>query len=90
MTSKKRVSGLLHDVYTSASFTEFCWLFQAGIVGIPLQKIKRPIWQTTKHDPSSLEKKRVVKDFSAEEVIKLMEDEKVSAWCDKKLPDHSQ
>ena len=48
-----------------------CWLFQAGIVGTPLQKItKRPIWRTTKNDPSGVKNKRVTKDFSAEEVIR--------------------
>ena len=69
-----------------------CWLFQAGIVGTPLQKItKRPIWRTTKHDPSGVKNKRVAKDFPAEEVItiRLMEDEEFSVWCDKNLSDDS-
>ena len=67
-----------------------CWLFLAGIVGTPLRKItKRPLWRMTKHDPSGVEKKRVVKDFSAEKVITLTEDEECSAWCDKNLSDDS-
>ena len=44
-----------------------CWLFQAGIVGTPLQKkTKWPIWWMTKHNPSGVKNKRVTKDFSAE------------------------
>ena len=67
-----------------------CWLFQAGIVGIPLQKItKRPVWRKTKHDPSGVKIKRVAKDFSAEEVVRLVEDEEVSVWCYKNLSDDS-
>ena len=67
-----------------------CWLFQADIVGTPLQTItKRPIWRTTKHDPSGVKNKRVAKDFNAEDVIRLMEDEEFSVWCDKNLPDDS-
>ena len=67
-----------------------CWLFLAGIVGTPLQKItKRPIWRTTKHDPGGVKKKRVAKDFSAGEVIKLMKDEEFSTWCDKNMLDDS-
>ena len=67
-----------------------CLLFQADIVGTPLQKItKRPIWRTTKHDPSGVKNKRVVKDFSAEDIIRLMEDEEFSVWCDKNLSDDS-
>ena len=63
-----------------------CWLFQAGIVGTPLQKIaKRPVWRTTKHDPSDVKNKRVTKYFSAEVIIRLMEDEEFSVWCEKKL-----
>ena len=47
------------------------------------------------HHPSSVKKKRVVKDFSAfiaqyaEEAIRLMEDEECSAWCDGNLSDDS-
>ena len=55
-----------------------CWLFLTGIVGTPLQKIKQPIWQTTKHDPSGVKNKRVMK-----------EDEEFSVWCDKNLSDDS-
>ena len=67
-----------------------CWGFLAGIEGTPLQKItKRPIWRTTKHDPSSVKRKRVAKDFRAEEVIRLMENEEFCAWCDKNLSDDS-
>ena len=43
----------------------------------------------TKHDPSGVKKKRVAKDFSAEEVTRLMEDEEFSAGCDKNLSDDS-
>ena len=67
-----------------------CWLFQAGIVGTPLQKAKkRPIWRTTKHNPSGAKNKQVAKDFNAEDVIRLMEDEEFSVWCDKNLSDDS-
>ena len=67
-----------------------CRGFLAGIVGTPLQKItKRPIWRTTKHDPSGVKNERVTKDFSAEEVIRLMENEEISVWCDKNLSDDS-
>ena len=39
-----------------------------------------------KHDPSGVKRKRVAKDFNAEEVvIRLMEDKEFSAWCEKKL-----
>ena len=36
---------------------------------------------------SSVKNKRVARDFSAEEVIKLVEDEEFSVWCDKNLSD---
>ena len=36
-----------------------------------------------KHDPSGVKRKRVAKDFSAEEVIRLMEDKEFGAWCEK-------
>ena len=57
-----------------------------GIVGTPLQKTtKRPKWLTMKQDPSGVKRKRVAKDFNAEEVvIRLMEDKEFSAWCEKK------
>ena len=42
-----------------------------------------------KHDPSGVKRKRAAKDFSAEEVIRLMEDEECCAWCDKNLSDDS-
>ena len=59
-----------------------CWGFQAGIVVTPLQKLtKRPKWRTMKHDPSGVKRKRVANDFSAEKVMRLMEDEKCSDWC---------
>ena len=65
-------------------------LFLAGIVDTPLKKItKQPIWRATKYDPSGVKKKRVVKDFSAEEVIRLMEGGEFSAWYDKNLLDDS-
>ena len=32
---------------------------------------------------SSVKNKRVDRDFSAEEVIRLVEDEEFSVWCDK-------
>ena len=68
----------------------YCWLFQAGIVGTPLQTItKWTIWRTTKHDPSGVKNKWVAKDFNAEDVIRLMEDEEFSVWCDKNLSDDS-
>ena len=35
------------------------------------------------------ENKRVEKDFNAEDVIRLMEDEEFSVWCDKNLSDDS-
>ena len=38
---------------------------------------------------SSVKNKRVDRDFSAEEVIKLVEDEEFSVWCDKNLSDDS-
>ena len=61
-----------------------CRLFLAGIVGTPLQKIiKRPKWRTTKHDPSGVKRKRVAKDFNAEEVIRLVEDKEFSACFEK-------
>ena len=67
-----------------------CWGFLAGIVGTPLQKItKRPKWQTMKHDPSGVKNEQVVKDFSAEEVIRLMENKEFSAWCHRNLSDDS-
>ena len=67
-----------------------CWLFQAGIVGTPLQKMtKQPIWRTTKHDPSGVKNKRVMKDFSAEDVMRLIEDEEFSVWCEKNFSDDS-
>ena len=67
-----------------------CWGFLAGIVGTPLQKItKRPKWRTRKNDPSGVKRKRVAKDFSVEEVIRLMEDEEFSAWCKTNLSDES-
>ena len=61
-----------------------CWGFLAGIVGTPLQKItKPPKWWAMKHDLCGVKRKQVAKDFSAEEVIRLMEDEEFSAWCEK-------
>ena len=38
---------------------------------------------------SSVKNKRVDRDFSAEEVIRLVEDEEFSVWCDKNLSDDS-
>ena len=38
---------------------------------------------------SSVKNKRVDRDFSAEEVIRLAEDEEFSVWCDKNLSDDS-
>ena len=38
---------------------------------------------------SSVKNKRVDRDFSAEEVIRLVEDEEFSVWCDKTLSDDS-
>ena len=38
---------------------------------------------------SSVRNKRVDRDFSAEEVIRLVEDEEFSDWCDKNLSDDS-
>ena len=38
---------------------------------------------------SSAKNKRVGRDFSAEEVIRLVEDEEFSVWCDKNLSDDS-
>ena len=32
-----------------------------------------------------MKNKRVAKDFNAEDVIRLMEDEEFSVWCDKNL-----
>ena len=66
-----------------------CWLFLAGIVSNPLQKIKHPIWRMMKHDPSSVKNKQIAKDFRAEEVIRLMKDEEFGVWCDKNLSDDS-
>ena len=73
-----------------------CWGFLAVIVGTPVQKVtKRPKWWMMNHDPSGVKRKRVAKDFSAfvtqdaEEVIRLMEDEEVSAWCNKNFSDDS-
>ena len=43
----------------------------------------------TKHDPSGVKNKRVAKDFIAEDIIRLMEDEEFSVWCDKSLSDDS-
>ena len=55
------------------------WLFLAGIVGTPLQKItKQPVWGTMKHDPSGVKNNRVTKDSNAVEVIGLMEDAEFS------------
>ena len=34
---------------------------------------------------SSVKNKRVDRDFSADEVIRLVEDEEFSVWCDKNL-----
>ena len=36
-----------------------------------------------------MKNKRVARDFSAEEVIRLVEDEEFSVWCDKNLSDDS-
>ena len=38
---------------------------------------------------SSVKNKRVAGNFSAEEVIRLVEDEEFSVWCDKNLSDDS-
>ena len=38
-----------------------------------------------KHDPSGVKNKRVAKDFNTEDIIRLMEDEEFSVWCDKNL-----
>ena len=38
---------------------------------------------------SSAKNKRVDRDFSAEGVIRLVEDEEFSVWCDKNLSDDS-
>ena len=38
---------------------------------------------------SSVKNKQAARDFSAEEVIRLVEDEEFSAWCDKNLSDDS-
>ena len=38
---------------------------------------------------SSVKNKRVDRDFSAEEAIRLVEDEEFSVWCDKNLSDDS-
>ena len=38
---------------------------------------------------SSVKNKRVDRDFGAEEVIRLVEDEEFSVWCDKNLSDDS-
>ena len=38
---------------------------------------------------SNVKNKRVDRDFSAEEVIRLVEDAEFSVWCDKNLSDDS-
>ena len=38
---------------------------------------------------SSMKNKRVARDFRGEEVIRLVEDEEFSVWCDKNLSDDS-
>ena len=38
---------------------------------------------------SSVKNKRVDRDFSAEEVIRLVENEEFSVWCDKNFSDDS-
>ena len=38
---------------------------------------------------SNVKNIRVARDFSAEEVIRLVEDEEFSIWCDKNLSDGS-
>ena len=73
--------------------------FLAAIVGASLQKKtppKWPKWWTMNYySPSGVKRKWVAKDFSAfitqytEEVIRLVEDEEFSVWCDKNLLEDS-
>ena len=69
-----------------------CWGFLA-VVGAPLQKItKQPKVQTMDQCPSGVKRKQIVNDLvtqDAEEVIRMMEDEEFSAWCNKNLSDDS-